>query len=206
MCNLYDIGPATNRGRNAFEKRLLTAMPGLRKIFHIRKTDPGLVLRSLEGEPEVMRWGFYRDFNPAINNARTDKLGSGMWNKAWREKRRCLIPVACFYEWTGPLGHKQAHAIAAPNGEWLWMAGLWEDNHQEGLTYTMLTTSANRQIGAIHDRMPAILSMETLAPFLAGEDPREMLAPSPADLKVFPCVNPLRMPNPGPPISDERLF
>lgn len=31
---------------------------------------------------EVMRWGFHRPFNPSINNARSDKLASGMWADA----------------------------------------------------------------------------------------------------------------------------
>lgn len=206
MCNLYDIGPTTNKGRIAFEKRLLTAVSSLRKTCHIRKTDPGLVLRGLDREPETMRWGFYREFNPAVNNARADKLDSGIWNKAWREKRRCIIPVAAFYEWTGPPGHKQAHAIGATNGEWLWMAGLWEDNHKEGLTYTMFTTSANEQMTPIHDRMPVILADDELEPFLTEPDPRELLCPPETELTIFPCVNPLRMRDPGPPIRDETLF
>ena len=206
MCNLYDIGPTTNKGRVAFEKRLLTAVTKLRKTFQIRKTDPGLVLRALNEEPETMRWGFYREFNPAVNNARADKLDNHMWNKAWREKRRCLIPVASFYEWTGPKGHKQAYAIGAPNGEWLWMAGLWEDNHREGLTYTMLTTTANEQMESIHDRMPVILADDELEPFLTESDPRELLKPTGGALTIFPAVNPLRLPAPGPPIRDEPLL
>ena len=206
MCNLYDIGPTTNKGRTAFEKRLLMAVSGMRKVFHIRKTDPGLVLRSPAGEPEIMRWGFYRDFNPAINNARTDKLESSMWNKAWREKRRCIIPVACFYEWKGSQGHKQAHAIGASNGEWLWVAGCGKTTIRKDSPTPCSPPAANELIGPIHDRMPAMLTKEAIEPFLAGEDPRDLLAPSSAELTVFPCLNPLRMPVPGPPISDEQLF
>jgi putative SOS response-associated peptidase YedK len=42
-----------------------------------------------------MRWGFHRDFNPAINNARSDKLEGGMWKEAFHV-RRCVIPMSLF--------------------------------------------------------------------------------------------------------------
>lgn len=65
----------------------------------VRKSDPGVVVRA-NGTAEVMRWGFPREFNPAINNARSDKLEGGMWREAFRE-RRCVIPMSAFFEW-GP--------------------------------------------------------------------------------------------------------
>lgn len=107
MCNLYDIGPAANRNSAAWDRMVRDYLRQLPKEFAIRRTDPGLVLlsgdkgRSEDGVfLEVMRWGFKRPFSTAINNSRSDKLGSGMWNSAYQE-RRCLIPMAGFYEWTG---------------------------------------------------------------------------------------------------------
>jgi len=32
-----------------------------------------------------MRWGFHRSFNPAINNARSDKQEGGMWREEMQE-------------------------------------------------------------------------------------------------------------------------
>lgn len=209
MCNLYDIGATQNKGRTRWEKVVSESVDSLRKVYNIRKTDPGVVGRLNEnGEPEVevMRWGFHRDFSPAINNSRSDHLTGRMWNKAWREKRRCLIPVSSFYEWTGPKGHKQTHAIQEPEGGWLWMAGLWEQNREFGHCFSMITTSANDAMEDIHDRMPVILPVEAMDEFLTSEDPADLLAPTAADLTIFPCLNPLRMPEPSPPIREEFLF
>lgn len=209
MCNLYDIGPTQNKGRTRWEKVVSESVDSLRKIYNIRKTDPGVVGRlNEEGEPEaeVMRWGFWREFNPSINNARSDALGGRMWNKAFREKRRCLIPVTSFYEWTGPKGHKQTHAIQDPEGGWLWMAGLWEPSRDHGHCYTMITTAANNAMESIHDRMPAILPAEAMDEFLTAEDPTNLLGPAAAELEIFSCLNPLRMADPSPPVRDEFLL
>jgi len=209
MCNLYDIGPTQNKGRTRWEKVVSESVDSLRKVYNIRKTDPGVVGRlNDEGAPEaeVMRWGFWREFNPSINNARSDHLGGRIWNKAFREKRRCVIPVASFYEWTGPKGHKQTHALQEAEGGWLWMAGLWENSRDHGHCYTMITTEANPAVQPIHDRMPAVLPAEALDEFLTADDPTALLAPTTAELEIFPCLNPLRMADPSPPIREEFLL
>ncbi len=199
MCNLYDIGPSSDRNRVGWQRAIREAIEDAPKQFGIRKTDPGVVARlnenSGEIEPEIMRWGFHRPFNPAVNNARTDKLDGGMWSKAWREKRRCLIPVRTFYEWSGPAGSKQTHAFQSADGEPVWMAGLWEPNSEEeiGLSYTMLTTAASKQVERIHHRMPAVLDPAHIEEFLNAEDPVGLLEPSDHELQIFECENPLKM-------------
>ena len=116
MCNLYDIGPKPSRLSKDWKERIAAALGKLPRIYGIRRTDPGLVARLDQNtgrvQPAVMRWGFHRNFSPSINNARLDKLEGGMWNKAW-EERRCVIPVAAFYEWSGSKGAKQTHAFMA---------------------------------------------------------------------------------------------
>ncbi|NNE90025.1 MAG: hypothetical protein HKN23_00110 [Verrucomicrobiales bacterium] len=197
MCNLYDIGPSSNTNLSAWQRAVREAIEAAPKEFGIRKTDPGIVARLDEDgsdmEPVGMRWGFHREFNPAINNARSDKLSGRMWNKAWREKRRCLIPVSTFYEWSGPTGSKLTHAFQGEDAE-LWMGGLWEKNSKEdiGSSYTMLTTNASDQVSQIHNRMPAILRETDFDEFLNGENPTHLLEPFSGDLKIFDCENPLR--------------
>ena len=131
MCNLYDVGAGRRHGPEILETSVAEAIKQLEKRLGIRKTDPGVVARKSDGEwiGETMRWGFERPVNPCINNARSEKLGGQMWNKAWREKRRCLIPVDTFYEWSGPKGSKRTHAFQSEDDELLlWAAGLWEES------------------------------------------------------------------------------
>lgn len=219
MCNLYDIGPAPNRQAKGWHRQVVEAMGGLPKVFGIRKTDSGLVIRrnweSGSLEPIVMRWGFHREFNPAVNNSRLDKLGSAMWSSAWRS-RRCVIPVATFYEWSGgEKGAKQTYAMQPDPGEsgspagWFWMAGLWEEHPLHGACFSMITREAAGPVAQIHDRMPAILREEDVERFLnlpPDAVPGNDLNFAEPTLKLFPCLNPLKTRRPGPAVEDGFLF
>ncbi|MDF2375654.1 MAG: SOS response-associated peptidase family protein [Verrucomicrobiales bacterium] len=202
MCNLYDMGRALrHRSRDDWEEAVARALKDSRKAWGIRKTDPGLVVTLEDGSPtaSTMRWGFAREFNPCVNNARSDKL-DGMWSGAWRNRRRCLIPVATFYEWTGAAGNKQTYAFEPAGGEnLLWAAGLWEPAPSSSslatACYTMLTTRAKGSIATIHDRMPAFLQPEQFTEFLESADPRSLLDSGDGNLTLFRCENPLKNPD-----------
>lgn len=180
-----------------------------------RRTDPVAVLRTGEAgpEPAVMRWGFFRPFNPAVNNARTDKLSGSMWTPAWRE-RRCLLPASLFYEWgeaggdRASAGKKQAYRFTRPDGDWMWMAALWESHPEQGDCCTVLTTSAPPLMAPIHHRMPAILDWPEALAFL-GDEP-VVPAPYGGTLEVEACESPLRRSRSGdsgsPGLEQGELF
>jgi len=204
MCNLYNVGPSPNEERAAWENQVKKAIARLPKSEGIRKTDPGVVVR-LSGDvfsPQEMRWGFVRHFNPSINNARSDKLTNGMWQDAWREKRRCLIPVRDFFEWSGPKRHKQTHRIRevidGVSDFWMWMAGLWEEHPVDGFRYSMITTAANESMSRIHDRMPAILQPTQFEEFLDAADPLPLIVPFDGNLTIDDRENPLVKKKPKP--------
>ena len=229
MCNLYDIGSTPGRkGINRWEKSVEATLSEFIKIYGIRKTDRGAVItgstnRKEQPQAQIMRWGFSRPFNPAINNARIEKLSQGMWKPSWVEGRRCVIPVSTFYEWSGPKGAKQTHAIQAATAqestkesheeptERLWMAGLWETHPEAGPSYTMLTRAAQGPVASIHDRMPVILNAADIELYLnsreaiwnheINENPRFI-----ENLTTFRCLNPLKTTKPGPPIEDSWLL
>jgi putative SOS response-associated peptidase YedK len=192
MCNLYDIGTNSRRNNGQWEATISVAIGEIQKAHGIRKTDPGLVLTLNDEGPQaqIMRWGFKRSFNRAINNARSDKL-DGMWSESWQQCRRCLIPIQTFYEWTGTPGKKQAFAFTSANSESpLWAAGIWEPG-DEHPAYSMLTTAASETVSTIHDRMPALLQSEDFETFLNAENPRCLLNPVNDGLKIYRCKNPL---------------
>lgn len=210
MCNCYDLATGKDRWHEDLGRQIGSAVPHLDKPLNIRKTDPGLVLCASGAgrEAVAMRWGFFRHFNPAVNNARSDKLDSGMWAGSW-EARRCVIPLAAYYEWSGPKGRKQAHAFAGEPGHWLWAAGVWEEHAEQGRCFAMITVDANEVTRPIHQRMPALLACDALDEFLDSDDPRELLCPYRGQLQTFPCRNPLKMEPPRPPVAmeiDRDLF
>jgi putative SOS response-associated peptidase YedK len=192
MCNTYRIKPKRDAGGLVLQvgeaaARLVSNL--------VRKSDPGVVVAG-DGRVELMRWGFHRDFNASINNARSDKLEGGMWQRAFHE-RRCAIPMTLFYEWGvaggAARGRKQAHEFRHPDGDYLWAAGIWEEHPDFGRCYTMVTTAASPLISPLHDRMPALLGREEMREFLSGTGSWDF-RPFPGELVVTPCESPLAKP------------
>lgn len=210
MCNCYDLSNHHIPWHAELESVSDEVNSLLSHPVNIRKTDKGVVARSLDDKLKAspMRWGFHRSFNNSINNAREDKLDSGMWKTAW-EQRRCVVPMDAYYEWSGPKGKKQTHAFVGDQDDLLWAAGLWEEDRELGLCYTVITVDPNPITKPIHSRMPALLSSGDIEEYLASEDPRNLMRPFEGPMKTFPCQNPLRMKEPVPPIPmevDQELF
>lgn len=155
----------------------------------VRKADAAPVIRA-DGGADLMRWGFSREFNPAINNARGDKLEGGMWGEAFRQ-RRCVIPMTLFYEWgPGTGGRKQTNQFDDPEDDFLWVAGIWEAHPELGPCYSMVTTAASPLMSPIHDRMPALLRTEEMDEWMAGAGTWDF-QPFSGPLVVTPCESPL---------------
>jgi putative SOS response-associated peptidase YedK len=192
MCNSYRIAPKRGTAKGV-RARISAAAERLDSPL-VRKSDSGIVVLP-DRRVERMRWGFSRSFNESINNARSDKLESGMWAEAFRD-RRCVIPVTLFYEWgPGTGSRKQAYEFHRAGDDYLWLAGVWEEDPRLGPCYSMVTTTAAPVMERIHNRMPAILGGddEALA-FLCGGP--WQFAPYRGDLTVTPCASPLARPKP----------
>lgn len=98
-------------------------------------------------------------------NARAETLTEKSSFRNAYQKRRCLVLADSFYEWK--LNNDKSKIpmrIKLKSDELFAMAGLWERwNSPEGesiFTCTIITTSANKLIKDIHDRMPVILKPE----------------------------------------------
>jgi putative SOS response-associated peptidase YedK len=116
----------------------------------------------------LMRWGFLPGFVkdpkafPLIINARVESILDKASFRAAVKRRRCLVIADGFYEWRrGPGPGKRAFLIRRVNGEPMGFAGLyetWSDaSGGEIDTACIITTSANRLMMQVHDRMPAII-------------------------------------------------
>lgn len=200
MCNAYELGKRSGSFPSKIKAATIRELLSIDAFRLIRRTDKAPVITS-EGDLVTMRWGFERKGLGPINNSRSDKLDSPMWKQAF-EERRCLIPVASFYEWSGAKGHKRTHRFSSPDDSWLLMAGIWEESESLGPCFSMITTAANSTMEPIHHRMPAILNNEEVDDFLAGD----MLSFSPASgaIKVTDAPNPLIKKK--PPSAQGELF
>lgn len=119
----------------------------------------------------VFRWGLIpfwaKDLKIGFKmiNARSETLEEKPFFKNCLASKRCLVPLDGFYEWTIADGKKQPHRIQVTDQEIFSVAGLWDkwkdpvSNHII-YSFTIITLPANPFMAHIHDRMPAILSVE----------------------------------------------
>ena len=122
----------------------------------------------------VPHWAKDPSVGAKMINARSETVGE---KPAFRDsfvKRRCLIPADGFFEWQ-KLADKQRipHFVQRTDGAPMAFAGLWsvwrpkdDPNAERLLTCTILTTSANDRLSAIHERMPVILERDAWATWL----------------------------------------
>ena len=176
----------------------------------------------------VLRWGLVPFWakDPSIGsrlvNARTETVGEKPAFRQAFTRRRCLLPADGYFEWYPtqqrtkagkPL--KQPFFIRPKDDRVMAMAGLyeiWRDPTREDddperfrWTCTVLTTSAEDEVGRIHDRMPMLVEPERYAAWLdpSRTDPADLtslLVPAaPGRLEAYPVstqVNSVR--NNGP--------
>jgi putative SOS response-associated peptidase YedK len=171
----------------------------LRSNFNVAPTNQMPVAFTNEEGQRVlspMHWGFMgwkpkegdRLFMPI--NTRDDKvMKSRMWKSPFLHKR-CLVPANGFYEWTGSKGNKTPHYIYPKGGGLMAFAGIYSELAPESsdtaMSYSIITTTTNKVMEDIHDRMPVILHPSEFGDWLdpSNEDPdylKEFLRPYPDD-------------------------
>jgi putative SOS response-associated peptidase YedK len=127
-------------------------------------------------------------------NARLDSVAEKpAFRGAWT-RRRCLIPASGFYEWSEPKGGRKRPYFIRPGDEpLLALAGLWERwrtaSGDKLETCVIVTTDADAQLLAVHDRMPLLIPRDAQALWLdprTGLDEVMKIAQRPPSLDVDP--------------------
>ncbi|MGE3148573.1 MAG: SOS response-associated peptidase [Pseudorhodoplanes sp.] len=175
--------------------------PNFPPRYNIAPTQPVPIVRLEQGGRtlQLVRWGLLpawvkdpKAFSLVIN-ARAESVNEKPAFRLAMQRRRCLIPADGFYEWKGEGAAKRAYYAHAADGQPFAFAGLWEcwtgPNGEEMESAAIVTTTANRVLGAIHHRMPVILPAEAYAPWLdcAGVDGQEattLLRPAPDEMMI----------------------
>ena len=169
------------------------------------------VAASKEGVRRLgtFKWGLVPSWakDPSIGNRminlRAETVSEKPSFKRTLAKHRCIIPVDGFYEWKqmGKGRKKQPFYIRSRDGTVLALAGLWEawkekdtsDADDDWLrTCTIITTTPNKVLSPIHDRMPVVLPPEAWDAWLDRENDDvdalvKLLRPAPDDLlELYP--------------------
>ncbi len=152
--------------------------------YNVTLTDTMPVVAAGAPRPAVraMRWGLIPPGERGkarprlLANARSETAATlGAFRKGIAE-RRCLVPANGFYEWMARGGVKLPHLFTLRGGEPFAFAGIWDPALGEvPETYCLLTTEPNDLVARVHNRMPVILTAETMPrwigdkPLAAGE-------------------------------------
>jgi putative SOS response-associated peptidase YedK len=161
MCGRFALHSNPELIKLQFE---LEAIPDIPARYNIAPDAPVLIVT--ESGAALARWRF----KGRTHNARSDSLKKNLFRNA----KRCLMPANGFYEWQRRASGSQPYYIRPARGELFAFAAIADEE-----TCAVVTTDANRALGRIHDRMPAIVERADYARWLGGDD--GMLGPAPED-------------------------
>jgi len=216
MCGRFSQQRPASELAEIFSAEPIADDPGPR--YNVAPTDEALVVVQREDRRGVTsyRWGLIPHWADSAKvgsrmfNARAETLvGAPAFRDAFQRKR-CLVPVECFYEWRREGTLRQPYTIGRADGAPLVLAGLW-DGWRDPATdtvrrsFTIVTSAPNEAMATIHNRMPVILPEADWDAWLDGRyaDRGRLLAmleprdePELAIRAVSPLVNNVR--NDGP--------
>ncbi len=113
----------------------------------------------------IMTWGFSPAWSKQATksalliNARAESLAEKPTFQEAFQKRRCLIVADGFYEWSK---EKKQYCFYLQNRRPFGLAGIFDGEPELTATggeasFVIITTSPNRLISPVHDRMPVII-------------------------------------------------
>jgi putative SOS response-associated peptidase YedK len=164
-------------------------VPPLAERYNVAPTQAVLAIREASGgrEATLLKWGLVPRWakDPGIGNKLINARSETVTEKpSFREafsRRRCLVPVDGFFEWSRRGDRKRPFYFHMRDGEPFAIAGLWERWEGEGgplESCTLLTTEANELLAPYHDRMPVIVGPDDYEAWLDADARRsELLTP-----------------------------
>jgi putative SOS response-associated peptidase YedK len=188
-----------------------------------RQQVPVIVLENNQAVMKLMRWGLIPSWakdesnGDKLINARAETINEKTSFKKPFEFQRCLVVADGFYEWQLSGRSRTPFRFTTKNKSFFCMAGLWErwikpppygefifDDEGDTPapsrvieTFTIITTSANPMVAAVHERMPVILQNQHWQWWIDerynGEFVKSLLRPYPGEdmdcYRVSPLVN-----------------
>lgn len=153
--------------------------------WNVRPTTMQPIVRLGESgarEIALARWWFVprwhrkslKEWKATTFNARFETAASAPTFRASWKDRRCLVPAAGWYEWTGAKGHRTPwHFSIETNARAFCFAGLWDRTKlADGRlldSFAILTTEPNEMAAKIHSRMPVVLDPDAHDGWLKAE-------------------------------------
>jgi putative SOS response-associated peptidase YedK len=202
MCGRYSF----SHSKDKIEKRFgIKVEEPWKPRYNIAPTqEMPVVTNKNPKEFSIFKWGFIPnwslDESVAANliNARSETVFTKAPFKHAIKEQRCLIPADGYFEWKKEGKLKVPYRITLNSDDAFTFAGIWDswERPSDGEiinTYTILTTSSNKLLREIHERMPVILSKDLekywLDNKLSDTDINELMKPFDQDQMNFYKVN-----------------
>lgn len=166
MCGRFNLRLSPTELQQFFG---LLRVPDFPPRYNIAPTQQIVTISvSHEGRiGEWRRWGLIPAWakdpgkGPPLINARSETIFQLPSFRTAIRKRRCLVPMSGFYEWTAAGKQRKPWHIQSVSGEPLALAGIFEESPPGSPVPTdscsIVTTSANAEMARLHDRMPVIV-------------------------------------------------
>ena len=145
-----------------------------------------VLLKNEEGQWQAkdMRWWLVPSWSKEVSskytmfNAKSETLSSSRAFRLPFERKRCIIPVSGYYEWTKQGKVKVPYSIQPAQEKGFLFAGLW-DRWKRGDSViescTIITGTAPDSMKDIHPRVPIHLSPEEIDLWLGAKTDRSSL-------------------------------
>ena len=154
--------------REVFGVTVATLQPS----YNIAPTQMVLVVRQVSDHNslDLLKWGLVPSWakDPSIGsqliNARSETIAVKPSFRHAIKYHRCIVPASGYFDWKHEGKTKTPYYFRMKDGSPLGLAGIWEEwQAPDGSlldTFAILTTSANKLVESVHDRMPVILAPE----------------------------------------------
>ena len=171
MCGRFTLYDSAMKIKNRFN-----AEPGNVQMTPNYNAAPGQMMPVIiqdgnKNKQLLMKWGYIphwaKDIKIGyrlINSVSETCFDKPVWKNAIRHFR-CLVPANGFYEWKNDVsGKKQPFYIYPKENHLFAFAGVWStwhdaENH-EIQSFSIMTTRPNKEMAAIHNRMPVMLTRD----------------------------------------------
>lgn len=133
-------------------------------------TEPVVVLRPNalgELKSAALRWWLTPYWSKGVStkysmfNAKAETLETSASFKEPFARRRCVVPVAGYYEWAKEGERKLPYYIRPQDDHGMLLAGIWDRwrNGDETIeSFAVITTAVHDRLSFVHRRQPVMLS------------------------------------------------
>ena len=168
MCGRF----SQSKSKQDIKKRFsLASVPdNLPILYNIApQQNAPVVLNAFPSELALARFGLVPSWSKeektpySMINARSETIMEKPTYKRLLKSKRCLVLSDGFYEWQKKVDHKIPYRIFLKNEEPFAFAGIWDswgEGENQFYSFSIITTTPNKLVAAIHERMPVILDPE----------------------------------------------